>query len=114
MPRKPKVQTKGVVKAGPSPKIMTNPGAPSLYANSIAVLVSIFDFIFIFGQQHEINGETVSLEVGRLNLSPTHAKALAGVLLSRVAEYEDRFGAIPLADGMTLSFGAPSESEQPS
>lgn len=68
---------------------------PAFYANSIQLLVSLFDITLIIGQVgFGPDGELEMREVAKLSLSPQHAKALAGTLTKRVADYERQFGTI--------------------
>jgi hypothetical protein len=70
---------------------------PAFYANSVQVLVSLFDVTLIIEQLGlGAEGEPEMREVAKLNLSPQHAKALTGVLAQRVAAYESQFGVISL------------------
>jgi len=79
---------------------------PAFYANSVQVLVSLFDVTLIVSQIGlGAEGEPEMREVAKLNLSPQHAKVLAGVLAQRVAAYETQFGPIAVA---------PNEPQQPS
>jgi len=79
---------------------------PALYANTIQLLVSLFDITLIVGQAGPgPDGELEVREVARLSLSPQHAKALTGALVARIAEYEKQFGTI---------VGSPNEPPPPS
>jgi hypothetical protein len=97
MPKKPKP-------TGELPKEVLNldemkggQAVPALYANSIRIMVSLFDFTLIVGQAAiGSNGQAEMREAARINLSPQHAKALAGVLANRVNDYEAQFGVISL------------------
>ncbi len=68
---------------------------PALYANAIQVVVSEFDIVLVMGQiSFADDGEPEMREVGRLSLSPAHARALGEVLSKRVGDYEAHFGTI--------------------
>jgi hypothetical protein len=80
---------------------------PAFYANSVQVLVSLFDFTLIIGQAgFGPDGEPEMREVAKLNLSPQHAKALTVMLANRVAVYESQFG--------TIAVDLPNEPPPPS
>ena len=85
---------------------------PAVYANTVRVLASLFDFTLVIGQAgFKADGTAEMREAARVNLSPQHAKALLGVLAKRVAEYEDQFGVLP---GDDLSVAVHSERQPPS
>ncbi len=59
----------------------------------------VFDFAYVPPQSQ------VGKVRARLILSPKHAKSLLGLLQQRVADYETRFGNIPLPTGMFVQGG---------
>lgn len=81
-------------------------GGPPAYCNWINVVYSGWDFLFDFGQQAplrnaegQVVGATV-YRIGRLAMSPQHAKAVLGILQKNVADFEKQFGAISLPEGV--------------
>jgi len=82
------------------------PNIPSYYANSVDILVSVYDFVLTLGQMHPTGPDSVVIEQqARVIMSPQHLKTLTKVLADRVAQYESAYGPIP---------AAPNEPEQPS
>ena len=78
--------------------------APIHYANSVDILVSVYDFQLILGLIEEASSERlVAKVVARIMVSPQHAKALAGVLATNVKKYEEMFGQIPGAPSVEPS-----------
>lgn len=65
-----------------------------LYSNDIQLAVSLFDVTLQFS--HNIP-ESPQL-LGRISMSPQHAKALLGVLHQNIIQYEEMFGKIPAPD----------------
>jgi len=78
------------------------PNFLSVYANSARLLVSPWDFRFIFGEIEEATGECLDIrEDVRVTMSPEHAKAVFQMLERNIRQYEEKFGEIkqPLKAG---------------
>jgi flagellar protein FlaG len=74
--------------------------APTLYANSVDILISVYDFQLLLGQIEEATEERLTIRaVAKVAMSPQHAKALANVLAENVSKYEEMFGPLPSAPG---------------
>jgi hypothetical protein len=70
----------------------------SLYAGTVRIWVSPFEFVFAFGHIEagvQRNAVPRLIEVGQVIMSPQHAKALSRVLAGRVRIYEQQYGEIP-------------------
>ncbi len=74
-------------------------GMPVIYASSIDIAYSVFDFMITL-TLHDPTGpaSAVAHEVGRVILSPQHAKAFGDLLRAKVEEYERRFGPLPTGE----------------
>jgi hypothetical protein len=71
-----------------------NPDAPSFHASSVSLLATPIDFVLVVGQL-ETSPEGANMKKAvTLFFSPGHAKQLAQILTSRVAEHEAQFGPI--------------------
>lgn len=106
--------------ADDSPTLVRIPPADDavIYTNSIEVGYSLFDFMFVLGRQTAREGNEVTVrQTSRVMLSPQHAKVFLGLLINKVAEYEEKFGTIPGAPGdlLTIELGPPpSQSDDES
>ena len=70
---------------------------PVIYANSIEVGISLFDVTLILGTTLVATAErAVIQQTARVIVSPQHAKVLAKILNDNLADYESKFGAIPV------------------
>jgi flagellar protein FlaG len=68
-----------------------------LYANSVQVRVSVWDFQLTFGLASSDTPDQVTIRNHQaIFLSPQQAKALLNVLGQNVAQYEQAFGALNL------------------
>ncbi|UVT20042.1 MAG: DUF3467 domain-containing protein [Nitrospira sp.] len=77
--------------------ILKSEDTPSFYANNIDLSVSTWDFRLKGGEIIQANKDSITIkELFTLYLSPNHAKMLSILLSERVAEYEKRFGELPL------------------
>ena len=73
------------------------PDYRDVYANSVQVRVSVWDFMLVFGQMHQETPEQVTVQNSTgIYLSPQQAKALLNVLTQNVSQYEATFGEIKL------------------
>jgi Protein of unknown function (DUF3467) len=71
------------------------------YANSVAVGFSQWDMYLLFGdilgKQEEAGEQKTAIEeTVQINLTREVAKALAGILLEKITQYESQFGEIKL------------------
>ena len=68
-----------------------------LYANSVQVRMSVWDFHLIFGTMQSATAEEVSFTSKQgIYLSPQQAKALFNILGQNLAQYEGTFGELKL------------------
>jgi len=68
-----------------------------IYANSVQVRVSVWDFQLVFGLASSESPEQVTIRNHQaIFLSPQQAKALCNVLGQNIAQYEQAFGALNL------------------
>ena len=71
------------------------------YSNGTNVAMSQWDLTIEFQQRYPVPEKAVSDQewgarsVGRIVMSPTHAKVLAGLLSNALAKWEERFGPLP-------------------
>jgi len=85
--------------SNPQPKINLTQSADyrEIYANSVQIRVSVWDFLLIFGRIHQETPEQVSVEnSAAVYLSPQQAKALWNILGQNLAQYEQTFGTLAL------------------
>ena len=75
-----------------------------IYANSVQVRVSVWDFQLVFGLASSESPEQVTIKNhAGVYLSPHQAKALLNVLGQNLAQYEQAFGTLNL-EPQTLNF----------
>ncbi len=75
-----------------------------LYANSVQIRMSVWDFHLVFGTMQSATTEEVNFTSKQgIYLSPQQAKALHNVLTHNLTQYEQNFGPINI-DGQ---FAAP-------
>lgn len=75
-----------------------------IYANSVQVRVSVWDFQLVFGLASSESPEQVTIKNhAGVYLSPQQAKALLNVLGQNLAQYEQAFGTLNL-EPQTLNF----------
>jgi hypothetical protein len=68
-----------------------------IYANSVQVRVSVWDFQLVFGLASSDSPEQVTIRNNQaVFLSPQQAKALWNVLGQNIAQYEQAFGTLSL------------------
>ena len=68
-----------------------------IYANSVQVRVSVWDFCLIFGTAKQESPDAVTLQnLQGIYLSPQQAKALCNVLGQNLSQYEQAFGEIAI------------------
>jgi Protein of unknown function (DUF3467) len=85
------------------------------YSNGANVAMSQWDLTIEFQQRYPMPGKPVSdsdwgtLSVGRITMSPTHAKVLAKLLSNAIANWEANFGDLP-SDETLLRGGASTSS----
>lgn len=73
-----------------------NPDAPVIYTDSVQVRASIHDIMLYLGLADPSNQDDTPVQlVGRIIMSPQHAKALAVILSRHIEVYETAFGTIP-------------------
>ena len=83
----------------PQPKIQVSQIAEyqEIYANSVQVRVSVWDFMLIFGLVRQDSPEQVNVQNSLgVYLSPQQAKALWNILGQNLAQYEQTFGTLAL------------------
>jgi hypothetical protein len=94
--------------------------APRIYAGTMQVLSSFFEFVLILGQLEaglrlgEGGTQPRIREVGQIYLSPQHAKAVAQVLAQKVNEYEAQYGHITTIQEAIASAASITSQPQPS
>lgn len=71
-----------------------NPDAPAIHASSIAVLASPVDIVLLVAQLDTTPEGARMKKAATIFFSPGHAKQLAGILTSKIAEHEAQFGPI--------------------
>ena len=80
------------------------PDYREIYANSVQVRVSVWDFQLVFGLALSESPEQVTIRnQGAVYLSPQQAKALWNVLGQNLAQYEQAFGTLNL-EPQTMNF----------
>ena len=81
----------------PKIQLSQSPEYREIYANSVQVRVSVWDFFLIFGIVHQEAPEQVTVQNSTgIFLSPQQAKALWNILGQNLAQYEQTFGALAL------------------
>lgn len=81
----------------PKLQLSQTPDYRDVYANSVQVRVSVWDFFLVFGRIHQESAEQVSVENSTgVYLSPQQAKALWNILGQNLAQYEQTFGTLAL------------------
>ena len=81
----------------PHLNVAQTPDYREIYANSVQVRVSVWDFQLIFGLASSETPDQVTIHnQAAVFLSPQQAKALWNVLGQNVAQYEQAFGALNL------------------
>lgn len=69
---------------------------PPVYANNVTLLMSRWDFKFVFGDILDMTDDRLRVnERVTVVMSPQHAAAFSDVLSKHVGGYEERFGPIP-------------------
>ena len=68
-----------------------------LYANSVQIRMSVWDFHLVFGTMQSATSEEVNFTSKQgIYLSPQQAKALFNILGQNLAQYEGTFGELKL------------------
>jgi len=67
-----------------------------IYANAANIEVTVWDFKLTFGELKKLNNKVVIEQSIEVTMSPQHAKALAGILINNIKEYENQAGEIKL------------------
>jgi len=67
-----------------------------VYANAANLEMTAWDFKIIFGELRKSGDKVVIEQSVEVTMSPQHTKALAGVLINHVKEYEKHIGEIKL------------------
>ncbi|HKR25867.1 MAG TPA: DUF3467 domain-containing protein [Acidobacteriaceae bacterium] len=83
----------------PQPKVQLSqiPEYREIYANSVQVRVSVWDFHLVFGLVHQETPEQVNVQNSLgVYMSPQQAKALFNILGQNLAQYEQTFGQLAL------------------
>jgi hypothetical protein len=81
----------------PQVKLAQTPDYREIYANSVQVRVSVWDFQLVFGLASSDSPEQVTIRNNQaVFLSPQQAKALWNVLGQNIAQYEQAFGVLNL------------------
>lgn len=90
------------------------PGILSYYANSVDILMSVYDFVLTIGQMRASGDDTVVVEQqARIIMSPQHLKAFARLLVQKVEEYETEVGIIPEVPAVRQQHAAQSSDAVP-
>ncbi len=77
-----------------------------LYANSVQIRMSVWDFQLVFGTMQSNSPEEVTfLTKQGIFLSPQQAKALFNILGQNLAQYEGTFGELKLEPQQQLGNG---------
>lgn len=79
--------------------------ADVLYSDIVFLTATAFGLNFDFGQQ----GPGQIRIVGRIGMSPQHAKAFAQVLQQKIIEYERKFGAVALTPAALAEINSQKE-----
>jgi hypothetical protein len=81
----------------PHLNVAQTPDYREIYANSVQVRVSVWDFQLVFGLAASETPDQVNIRnQAAIFLSPQQAKALWNVLGQNVAQYEQAFGTLNL------------------
>jgi hypothetical protein len=81
----------------PQVSLVQTPDYREIYANSVQVRVSVWDFQLVFGLASSESPEQVTIRNNQaVFLSPQQAKALWNVLGQNLAQYEQAFGTLNL------------------
>lgn len=88
----------------PQINVTQAPDYREIYANSVQVRVSVWDFQLVFGLASSDSPDKVTIKnQSAVFLSPQQAKALLNVLGQNVAQYEQAFGTLNL-EPQTMNF----------
>jgi hypothetical protein len=81
----------------PQLNLAETPDYREIYANSVQVRVSVWDFQLVFGTASSESPDQVTIRnQSAVFLSPQQAKALWNVLGQNIAQYEQAFGTLNL------------------
>ncbi len=81
----------------PQMNFIQAPDYRELYANSVRIRVSVWDFQLVFGLASSESPEQITIrDQSAVFLSPQQAKALCNMLGQNLAQYEQAFGALNL------------------
>ena len=81
----------------PHLNVAQTPDYREIYANSVQVRVSVWDFQLVFGLASSDTPDQVTIRNNAaVFLSPQQAKALLNVLGQNIAQYEQAFGTLNL------------------
>lgn len=70
----------------------------TVYANSVDLKVSVYDFVLDFGMVTEATDEKLTVQQSiRVVMSPQHVKVFAPLLLEKLRQYEARWGELRIA-----------------
>jgi hypothetical protein len=90
--------------AQPQINVTQAPDYREIYANSVQVRVSVWDFQLVFGLASSDSPDKVTIKnQSAVFLSPQQAKALLNVLGQNLAQYEQAFGTLSL-EPQTMNF----------
>ncbi len=79
-----------------------------IYANSVQVRVSVWDFCLTFGTARQDAQDAVTLHnLQSVYLSPQQAKALHNILAQNLLQYEQAFGPIAIEPKGAFPSGGP-------
>ena len=85
------------VPAQPNVNIIEKDNYREIYANSVQVRASLWDFFLQFGTLGAQAPDNVEINVFQgIYLSPQQAKALNSILSQNIAQYEQAFGQIEI------------------
>ncbi|MGC9159259.1 MAG: DUF3467 domain-containing protein [Terracidiphilus sp.] len=81
----------------PQMNFLQEPGYREIYANSVHIRVSVWDFQLVFGLASSESPDQITIRnQSAVFLSPQQAKALWNMLGQNLAQYEQAFGALNL------------------
>ena len=77
------------------PERIGTDAAPGFYANSVHLLMSVYDIQLVFGRGEQSAEGPVVRDVAGVHMSPQLAKALYLLLDAKIKEYEKEFAPLP-------------------
>ena len=85
----------GAKPAEPALKVVRSEGYREVYANSVQVRISVWDFFLGFGTLAQTGPDELTLDSSQgVYVSPQQAKAMQRLLAHHIEQYERTFGII--------------------